>query len=45
MSGSEGGSDEDDNLGDDADVMEMLSGDEDNVGTEEHLRDEVGRVH
>ena len=43
--GSEAESDEDYDAGELGDVLEIQSGDEDDVGTEEQLREEVGKVH
>ncbi|XP_074650708.1 claspin-like isoform X2 [Tubulanus polymorphus] len=45
LSGSEAGSDEDLDLDEKDDVMEAEAGDADFVGSESHLRDQVGRVH
>ena len=43
--GSEFDSDENLDLSDEEDILEKEAGDNDDVGTEEDLRDQVGRVH
>ena len=43
--GSEFDSDENVDLSEDEDILETEAGDADDLGTEEHLRDQVGRVH
>ncbi|XP_064621657.1 claspin-like [Lineus longissimus] len=45
LSGSEYDSDENLDLDEKDDIMEVEEGDKDDVGTEEDLRDQVGRVH
>ena len=45
LSGSEAGSDEDVDLDERDDILEMEAGDKDDVGTEDQLREEVGKVH
>ncbi|CAH1791014.1 unnamed protein product [Owenia fusiformis] len=45
LSGSEVESDENLDLDENEDIMEVEEGDKDDVGPEEHLRDQVGRVH
>lgn len=43
--GSEYDSDENLDLAEEEDILEMEEGDKDQVGTEEELRDQVGRAH
>jgi hypothetical protein len=45
LSGSEFDSDENLDLDEKDDILEVEEGDKDDVGTEEDLRDQVGRVH
>lgn len=45
LSGSEYDSDENLDLAEEEDILEMEEGDKDQVGTEEELRDQVGRAH
>lgn len=45
LSGSEAGSDEDLDFDERHDVLEMEQGDLDDVGTDEQLRSQIGKVH
>lgn len=45
LSGSEAGSDEDLDLDERDDILEMEAGDNDDVGSEDQLRSEVGKIH
>lgn len=45
FAGSEYDSDENLDLDEEEDVLELEEGDKDQVGTEEELRDQVGRAH